>query len=198
MGLSMIGTGWLSMKIAKCWRKGKYQRYQNCLVLIMSTLYLFGTYGLWYMILFFFFMDVLARTYFNKDWRVKFRAYTFGSRKSRFTSSAFAKVWVWNYKFLWILWIHQITNYLNIYRKENCKKYQINLWEDQVFGYYCGDAAANWLTNFLKVSVKLLFKSDEDTRIIYRNVPKEIDFFPEVFYLCIYSCTSIYSFQKRI
>ncbi|RHZ75947.1 hypothetical protein Glove_208g117 [Diversispora epigaea] len=64
-------------------------------------------------------------------------------------------------------------------KKEFCKKYQIDLWGDQVIGYCCGDEAANWLTNFLKVSASLLFKSNEDTRIIRKNLPKGIDFQPE-------------------
>ncbi|CAG8435765.1 6221_t:CDS:2 [Diversispora eburnea] len=88
-------------------------------------------------------------------------------------------------------------------KKEFCKKYQTNLWGDQVIGYCCGDEPDNWLSNFLKVSVGLLFKSNEDTRIIRKNLPKEIDFQPETAFadsypFLIMSEESLHDLNKRL
>ncbi|CAG8504784.1 2345_t:CDS:2 [Acaulospora morrowiae] len=64
-------------------------------------------------------------------------------------------------------------------KKELYKKIQVIVWEDQVFGYDCGDKAANWLTTFLKTPARITFKSTDDSRYVTKNLPKEVDYKPE-------------------
>ncbi|RUS30625.1 MOSC domain-containing protein [Jimgerdemannia flammicorona] len=60
--------------------------------------------------------------------------------------------------------------------------YPVTIWTDPVGALDAGDEAAEWLTRFLGISVRLVAKDDNSVRPVVKNAPTatEVGFQPEV------------------
>ncbi|CAG8595648.1 12695_t:CDS:2 [Cetraspora pellucida] len=57
-------------------------------------------------------------------------------------------------------------------------KYKATIWDDIIDVCDCGDESSKWITKYLGISARIVFKSDD--RLITRNLPKDIGHQPKI------------------
>ena len=77
---------------------------------------------------------------------------------------------------------------------------QVKIWQDWVEAFDCGDQAAQWLSSFLKTSVRLVFMADDCHRLVDQNFSQQSECvsFADGFPILLISESSLEDFNQHI